>query len=211
MECSWWIYFRICLATHQEWVWSFCTGECSQHRSATMEKVHGCLEFLCIVQFLFYFVLLAWNCACLSALQYWLGYVCKCKASAYKSTCYCFSQGQNNHAPSLVSQSKTLQAGSVRLHLPHNMQQCTPCSYVQNQKPAVTGRSNGQHWDQCSRWRHGIISGQRTLYYASHVFLCMCKRLSTLFNNWNGLKGSSSHAEIQGCHNPDSDKHVTDK
>ena len=129
MECSWWIYFRICLATHREWAWSFCTGECSQHRSATMEKVHGCLEFLCIVQFLFYFVLLAWNCACLSALQYWLGYVCKCKASAYKSMCYCFSRGQNNHAPSLVSQSKTLRAGSVRLHLPHNIQQSMPCSY----------------------------------------------------------------------------------
>ena len=56
------------------------------------------------------------------------GYICKCKASAYKSTCYCFSQGRN-HAPSLVSQSKTLWAGSARLHLPQNMQQSTPCSY----------------------------------------------------------------------------------
>ena len=84
---------------------------------------------LCVVQFIFYFVVLAWNCARLGALQYWLGYICKCKASAYKSTCYCFSQGRNNHAPSLVSQSKTLWAGSARLHLPQNMQQSTPCSY----------------------------------------------------------------------------------
>ena len=94
-----------------------------------MGKVHGCLEFLCVVQFLFYFVVLAWNCARLSALQHWLGYVCKCKASMWKSMCYCFPQGRNNHAPSLVSQNQTLVAGLVWLHLPHNMQKSMYCSY----------------------------------------------------------------------------------
>ena len=45
-----------------------------------------------ILHFFMYslFVLLALNCACLGALQYWLGYVCKCEASVHKSTCYCF-------------------------------------------------------------------------------------------------------------------------
>ena len=32
----------------------------------------------------------ALNCACLGALQYWLGYVCNCEASMRKSMCYCF-------------------------------------------------------------------------------------------------------------------------
>ena len=52
-----------------------------------MGKVRGRFAFLC-VQFIFHFVLLALNCACLGALQYWLGYVCKCETSARRSTCY---------------------------------------------------------------------------------------------------------------------------
>ena len=95
---------------------------------ATMGKVHGCLEFLCVVQFLFYFVVLAWNCARLSALQA-LAWLRLYKASMWKFTCYCFPQGRKNHAPSLVSQSQTLVAGLVRLHLPHNMQKSMQCSY----------------------------------------------------------------------------------
>jgi len=43
------------------------------------------------------------------------------------------------------------------------MQQTMHYSYVQNQKPTVTGRLNGQYLDQYSRWRHGTtFSDQRT-------------------------------------------------
>ena len=90
---------KLCQATHREWVWLFCTGEHSQHRSAVqlprMGKVRSHFVFLC-VQFIFHFVLLV-NCAHLGDLQYWFGYVCNSKASASNSTCYCFSQEQNNH------------------------------------------------------------------------------------------------------------------
>ena len=40
-------------------------------------------------------------------------------------------------------------------HLPHDMQQSMCYSCVKSRKPAVTGHSNGQHQDQCSKWsRH---------------------------------------------------------
>ena len=32
---------KLCLATHQEWVWSFCTDEHSQHESAWVPCSHG--------------------------------------------------------------------------------------------------------------------------------------------------------------------------
>ena len=106
------------------------------------------------------------NSACLGSLQYWLGYVGKCKTNAcIDPHATVFSQGQNHctHLPTIC-------------HNPWVIY-----SYIQNRKPAVTGRSNGQHRDQYSRWRHGTtFFGQRILYCASHVFLCMCKRLSTL-------------------------------
>ena len=45
--------------------------------------------------------------------------------------------------------------------------QSTCCSYIQDQKPAVTGhfvtgRLNGQHRDQYSVWRHRRVSGPCT-------------------------------------------------
>ena len=63
-----------------------------------MGKVHGHFVFLC-VQFIFHFVLLALNCTGLGALQYWLSYISKRKASAHKSMFYrLFSW--DNHTPS---------------------------------------------------------------------------------------------------------------
>ena len=108
-------------------------------------------------------VSLCTNSACLGSLQYWLGYVGKCKTIAcIDPHATVFSQGRNHCTqPS------------------HDMPQSMGYSYVQNRKPAVTGHSNGQHRDQYGRWRHGTtFFGQRILY--SHVFLHMCKRLSTL-------------------------------
>ena len=56
-------------------------------------------------------------------------------------------------------------------HLPHDMQQFMGYSYIQSQKLAVTGCSNGQHRGQYSRWRHRTtFSGQQTLYHGSHGF-----------------------------------------
>jgi len=72
---------KLCLATHREWVRSF--------------------AFLC-VQFICHFVLLALNCAYLSDLQYWLGYICKGEASQRMQIhmlSTVFAQGRNNHAP----------------------------------------------------------------------------------------------------------------
>ena len=64
---------------------------------------------------------------------------------------------------------------------PHNIQQSMSYMYVQNWKPAVTGRWSGQYQDQYSRWKHGTtFSGQQTLYYELNVFLCMREGLSTL-------------------------------
>ena len=83
----------------------------------------------------------------------WLGYISQCKASVCKFTCYCFltRTKQTRIFPTICSNSMRY-------------------SYVQSQKHRVTGRSNGQHQDQYSRWRHGMFSGQQSLYHASHVF-----------------------------------------
>ena len=65
---------------HGEGTWSFCVSLCTVYLP---------------------FVLLALNCTGLGALQYWLSYVSKCKASAHKSMCYrLFSQGWDNQTPS---------------------------------------------------------------------------------------------------------------
>ena len=90
--------------------------------TVTMGKVCGCFALL----FIFHFVLLALNCARLGALKNWLGYVCKCEPSTHRSR---------------MKQPRTF---------PHNMQQSMSYMYVQNWKPAVTGRSNCQYRDQYS-------------------------------------------------------------
>ena len=110
-------------------------------------------------------VSLCTNSACLGSLQYWLGYNGKCETYA-----------RIIHVLLFFHKDKT-----TARNLSHDMPQSMGYSYVQNRKPAVTGHSNGQHRDQYSRWRHGTtFFGQRILYCASHVFLRMCKRLSTL-------------------------------
>ena len=42
------------------------------------------------VQFIFHFVIIWHWIVHTGCLQYWLGYACKCEASARRSTCYCF-------------------------------------------------------------------------------------------------------------------------
>ena len=75
-----------------------------------------------ILHFFMYslFVLLALNCACLGALQYWLGYVCKCEASVHKSMCNCFftRMKQPRTFPTICCNSCTIamfKAGSQQL------------------------------------------------------------------------------------------------
>ena len=132
-----------------------------------MEKVHDRFVFLCArtvdlsfvlltlncarLGFIFHFVLLALNCACLGALQYWLGYTCKCEASAWKSTWNCF-----------------LHKDETTTQLPYDMQQSMPYSYIQSRKWPIS--------DQYSRWRHGTTFSHHALY----VLICMLKRLSSL-------------------------------
>ena len=63
---------------------------------------------------MFHFVLLALKCAHLDALQYWLGYVCKCEASTQIHVLLYFHEDETT------------------THLPHNMQQSKSYNYIQS-------------------------------------------------------------------------------
>ena len=81
---------------------------------------------------------------------------CKCEANTQMHMLL-FSQGQNNCTP-------------YPWYAAIHALQLLPT----NPKPAVTGCSNGQHWDQYSRWRHGTawfcMSSYLTIYgYISEV------------------------------------------
>ena len=89
---------------------------------------------LCDVQFIFHFLLLALNCACLSALQY-----CNCEASAYKSTCYSLFTRTKQHT--LSPRYAAIHALQLRSKPEASMQLL-----------AVRMVNNGTSE---SRWRHG--------------------------------------------------------
>ena len=85
---------KYCLATHWEWTWLFCTGERSQNGSAAYVATtgKGARSFVCLCVCTVYvpfcasgFKLCTPGCPAVLA---WLH--CKCKASARKSTCFCF-------------------------------------------------------------------------------------------------------------------------
>ena len=78
---------KLNLATRWEWMLSFYAGEETRICSVATMHGEGAWSFCVYVQFILHFVLLALNCARLGALQYWLGYICKCEASVHKSTC----------------------------------------------------------------------------------------------------------------------------
>ena len=147
---------KFCIAelnTHWEWVCSFCTGEHSQQLRiyciATMGKVHGHFAFLC-VQFIFHSALLVLLCAHLGPLQYWLASAKH--ASARRSTCYCFSHGWNNYAPS------PQYAATNALQLNSKSEASNYC---------------GQHWDRTALIE--TFSVQQTLYHVSHVSYAYAK------------------------------------
>ena len=129
-----------CLAKHQKWPWSFCTGE------------HSCIPWGRYVSFC---ISLRTNYACQYSLQHWLGYIGKCETNVHINPhATVFSQGQNDHL----------------MHLSNNVPQSMGYSYVQNRKSAVTGHSNGHHQHQYIRWRHRItFRGQQTSYRSSNV------------------------------------------
>ena len=116
------------------------------------------------VQFIFHFVLLALNCLCLGALQYWLGYVCKCEASTCKSMCYCFF---------------------TRMKQP-----CTFPMICRNPCATATFKSGNQQLLAVRMANKGtstldgdteqLFGASGPHSYSSHVFLHMRKRLSTL-------------------------------
>ena len=117
---------KLCLATHQEWAWSFCTGE------------HSCIPWGRYVSFC---VSLCTNYACLGSLQYWLGYIGKCETNArINPRATVFSQGQNYNLMHLLTMCHNPWATATFKH----------------QKSAVTDHSNGHHRHQYIRWRHGI-------------------------------------------------------
>ena len=62
-------------------------------------------------------VYLSFCALCLGALQYWLNYTCKCKASAHRSTCCCFfftRVKQLRTFPTICSNSSTIATFKVR-------------------------------------------------------------------------------------------------
>ena len=120
---------------HGEGAWSFCA-------------------FLCTICLLFIFLVL--NCAHLDALQYWLGYICKCEASAHKSTWY-------------ITRTKQLCTSPMICSIPY------AATTFKTRRQQLTGHLNGQHWDQYSRWRH------RTTFWANgpHTMHHMCSYTCT--------------------------------
>jgi len=109
------------------------------------------LRFFVYVQFMFHFVLLALKCAHLDALQYWLGYICKCKASAQIHVLLFFHKDVTT------------------THLPHDISIHALQLYS---KP----RLNGQHLDQYSRWRHGTNSSGQQTYTMHHMCSYACSK-----------------------------------
>ena len=108
-------------------------------------------------QFIFHFVLLALNCAHLgAAVLAWLRLQVRSKRTQI-------------HVLLFIPKDETT------THLLHNMQQTMRYSYVHNWKPAVTGRSNGQHWDQNIRWRHG------TTFPVSRLVPCVSTHVQKAF------------------------------
>ena len=76
--------------THREWVWSYCTGKHNQHGSVAQLQWGTYLVVLffsvCVVNLL--------NYARLGALQFWLGYIYKCKQACGNPLCYCFHKDE---------------------------------------------------------------------------------------------------------------------
>jgi len=60
------LHWKLRLATHREWAWSFCTGE---HSYTPWGR---CVSF-CVSS--------CTNWACQDSLQYWLGYIGKCETN----------------------------------------------------------------------------------------------------------------------------------
>ena len=118
------LLWKLCQRKHWELAWLFCTGEHTQLPRiccvATWKRCVVVLRFFVYVQFFFYFVLLALNCAHLGKLQYWLG--CTCKREASKHTqihmlLFFHKDETTTHLPYDMQQSMcyTFKAGSQQL------------------------------------------------------------------------------------------------
>ena len=158
------LLWKLCPATHWEWVWSLCAGECSQHRSPAQLPWWRCvviLRSLCTA----YLVPLALHCARLGDLQYWL---------------HLQMWSKHMQIPMLLFFS--------RMKQPHSFPTPTICS-----NPCATAMfKTGSHELLVVRMantgtskvdgdtKHLTFLGQQTSYHASHVFLLMLKRLWTL-------------------------------
>ena len=131
------LLWKLCLTTHREWAWLFCTSE----HIANMDLLKSChrkgVWSFCIVHTFFLAsvpAILAWL-----RLQVW-----------------------SKHTQ--INMQLFIHKDKSTTHLPHNMQQSIHYNCILSQKPAATGHSDGQHRDQYSRLRHGAtFSSQQTL------------------------------------------------
>ena len=82
---------------------------CSYHRKGAWSLRTS----LCMQSLSFIFVLMAINFACLGALQYWLSYICKCKASVRKFRCHFFHKA--THLPHNIHGASTFKTGNQQL------------------------------------------------------------------------------------------------
>ena len=84
-------------------MWLFCIGEHSQHGVMCSYHGEGVWSFVFLyVQFIFHYVLQAFNCACLGTLQYWLFGLIVCGnkfifTSTYQQHSFCCSENLLNN------------------------------------------------------------------------------------------------------------------